>query len=96
MTMYLPNPDLGPTGYEPAEFIDVDRATEPGDRRPAHTERRADAVVHLDVQTRLDIAHWAEEYIAGLVENHHGDREDVRAVVRDLHDRINANGDTSR
>ncbi len=99
MTMYLPNPDLGPTGYEPAEFIDADRATEPGDRRPAHTERRADAVVHLDVQTRLDIAHWAEEYIAGLVENHHGDREDVRAVVRDLHDRINlidANGDTSR
>ena len=94
MTMYLPNPDLGPTGYEPAE-----PATEPGDRRPARTERRVDAVVHLDVQTRLDIAHWAEEYIAGLVENHHGDREDVRAVVRDLHDRINlidANGDTSR
>ena len=23
MTMYLPNPDLGPTGFEPAEFIDV-------------------------------------------------------------------------
>jgi hypothetical protein len=22
MTMYLPNPDLHPTGYEPAEFIE--------------------------------------------------------------------------
>jgi hypothetical protein len=23
MTMYLPNPDLHPTGFEPGEFIDV-------------------------------------------------------------------------
>ena len=23
MTMYLPNPDLHPTGYEPGEFIEV-------------------------------------------------------------------------
>lgn len=89
MTMYLPNPDLGPTGYEPAEFIDADRVGELGDRRAVHTERGSRPVVHLDIQTRLDITHWAEEYISGLVENHHGDREDVRAVVRDLHDRVN-------
>jgi hypothetical protein len=40
----------------------------------------------LDTQTRIDIAHWAEEYIARLVENHHGDRHDVRTVVNDLND----------
>jgi len=45
--------------------------------------------VHLDTQTRLDITHWAEQYIAGLVGNHHGDREDVRGVIHDLHDRTN-------
>jgi uncharacterized protein YbjT (DUF2867 family) len=45
MTMYLPNPDLQPTGYEPAEFIDADRAGEPGDRRPADTERRGSPTV---------------------------------------------------
>ncbi len=88
MTMYLPNPDLGPTGYEPAEFIDAHQAAEPGDRRPVRTGWRAAPVVHLDAQTRLDITHWAREYIAGLVENHHGDREDVRAVIHALHDQI--------
>ena len=99
MTMYLPNPDLGPTGFEPAEFIDSHQAAEPGDRRPALTERRARPVVHLDAQTRLDITHWTREYISGLVETHHGDDEDVRAVIHDLHDQINvidANGDRWR
>jgi hypothetical protein len=38
MTMYLPNPDLHPTGWEPAEFIaaefiDAHRVGQPGDRR---------------------------------------------------------------
>jgi hypothetical protein len=43
MTMYLPNPDLHPTGREPgefiaaefiaAEFIDAHRAGQPGDMR---------------------------------------------------------------
>jgi hypothetical protein len=38
MTMYLPNPDLHPIGWEPAEFIaaefiDAHRAGQPGDRR---------------------------------------------------------------
>lgn len=92
MTMYLPNPDLHPTGYEPAEFIDAHRADEPGDRHPAPTERRVGPVVHLDTQTRFDITRWAEEYIAGLVENHHGDREDVRAVIHDLHYQTNLIG----
>lgn len=39
MTMYLPNPDLHPTGAEPgefiaAEFIDAHHAGQPGDLRP--------------------------------------------------------------
>ena len=84
MTMYLPNPDLRPTGYEPAEFLDADRAGEPGDRRPAPTDRGRRPTTHLDTRTRLDIIHWAEEYIADLVENHRGDREDVRAVIHGL------------
>jgi hypothetical protein len=28
----------------------------------------------LSDQTRIDITRWAQEYISGLVENHHGDR----------------------
>jgi hypothetical protein len=89
MTMYLPNPDLLPTGYEPAEFIDTHRAGEPGDRRPAYTELRAAPVVHLDRQARLDITHRAEEYISRLVEINNGDREDVRTVIHDLHYQVN-------
>ena len=44
MSMYLPNPDLGPTGFEPGEFIDIDmpvvaeedQPDGPGDPAPAH------------------------------------------------------------
>ena len=42
----------------------------------------------LSEQTRLNIAAWAEEYISGVVENHHGHSEDVRAIINDLHDQI--------
>ena len=87
--MYLPNSDLHPVGYEPAEFIDAHRAGEPGDRRPARAEREASPVVHLDTQTRLDITRSAEAYITRLVENHHGDREDVRGVIHELHHQAN-------
>jgi hypothetical protein len=43
MSMYLPNPDLHPTGWEPgeffaSEFIEAHRAGQPGDvRPPGHT-----------------------------------------------------------
>jgi hypothetical protein len=77
MTMYLPNADLQPAGGETTEFIDVpsavESAIEVGSRR-------------LDTQTRLNIARWAEEYISGLVENHNGGPEDVRAVIHELYD----------
>ena len=42
----------------------------------------------LNEQTRINITAWAEEYISGVVENHHGDREDVRAIVDHLHDQV--------
>jgi hypothetical protein len=35
MSMYLSNPDVRPTGYEPAEFIDAPE--------PARPERKSDA-----------------------------------------------------
>ena len=55
MTMYLPNPNLHPTGAEPAEFIDAHHAAEPGDRPVARVDRREGPAAHLDTQTRLDI-----------------------------------------
>ena len=93
MTMF-PNPEPHPTGAEPAEYIEAHHAAEPADRAVARIERRDVPTAHLDTQTRLNITRWAEEYISGLVENHHGDREDVRAVIHDLHyqtNLINAN-----
>jgi hypothetical protein len=42
--------------------------------------------VQLSEQTRIDITRWAQEYISGLVENHHGDSEDVRSIIHELHD----------
>jgi L-aminopeptidase/D-esterase-like protein len=94
-----------------AEFIDAHHALQPGDRPvvdlgavgaglgagagaglgPLDAARR-----RLDTQTRIDIARWAEEYIARLVENHHGDRHDVRTVVDDLNRRTNVIGATGR
>ena len=41
--------------------------------------------MRLDTQTRLNIASWAEEYIAGVVDNHDGDREDVRSIIQELY-----------
>jgi hypothetical protein len=31
----------------------------------------------------------AEEYITGFVENRHGDRHDLRAIIHDLHCQTN-------
>ena len=78
MSMYLPNPDLRPTGFEPAEFIDAPATVE---------EDHAMATDHrpLSDQTRLNITRWAEEYISGLVRDHHGDSKDVYSVIHDLH-----------
>ena len=80
MTMYLPNPELHPTGFEPAEYVDIPPMAEPVARREGPT-------VTLDRQTRLNITRWAEEYITGLVENHNGAPEDVRSIIHSLHDR---------
>jgi hypothetical protein len=41
--------------------------------------------VRLSSQTRVDLAHRAEEYISGLVGNHDGDRDDVLSIIDDLH-----------
>jgi hypothetical protein len=87
MSMYLSNTDLQPTGYEPGEFIEARPMADNGSKATATIERREGNTARLDVQTRLNIARWAEEYISGLVENHHGDPEDVRTIIHQLHDR---------
>lgn len=84
MSMYLPNPDLRPTGFEMTEFIDVRPMGETAtavDRPPGP---RHGPTVRLDPQTRLDIARRAAKYIAGLVEDHNGDPADVRFVIHEL------------
>jgi hypothetical protein len=86
MTMYLPNPDLQPTGSEITEFIDVPPMAGTPSRANGPIERREGSTVRLDTQTRLNITRWAEEYITGLVENHNGDPEDVSTIIHELHD----------
>lgn len=89
MSMYLPNPDLHPTGSESVEYIDAPPMAE-----VASTSERAPG--RLDKQTRLNITRWAEEYIAGLVANHNGAPEDVRSIIHELHDqRANPDHDGS-
>jgi hypothetical protein len=98
MSMYLPNPDLRPTGSEPAEFIDIEQGERPMDTHghqsgPAYLRGMpvsdwADATTArrpLSDQTRTNITCWAQEYISGLVRDHDGDDEDVRSVIHDLH-----------
>jgi hypothetical protein len=82
MSMYLPNPALQPTGAEAAEFIDVP----PMHERPAF--RAAPVPVPLDLQARLDITRWAQEYISGLVDARNGTSDDVRSIIHALHDRL--------
>jgi hypothetical protein len=81
VTMYLPNPELDPTGAEPGEFIDPDAADDPRDRRGSGVDgrnpRRKVPTIHLDPQTRHNITRRVEEFIAGFVEDHRGDRDDV-------------------
>ena len=94
MSMYLPNSAVVPTAYEAGEFLDIppmadaarrDHAEPTATRRP-HTDRPDGADGRLDLQTRLDIARWADEYITAVVETHHGSPADVRSIVQALHD----------
>jgi hypothetical protein len=57
--MYLPDPDLHPTGV-----------------RAGRTHRRTT--------------------ISGLVEYHHGDRDDVRSIIHDLHEQSTSISDEER
>lgn len=85
MSMYLPNPDLQPTGYEMTEFIEVPPMAETRGMADGTIEPREGTAERLDEPTRRDIARRAERYISGLVESHDGDPADVRSVIQDLH-----------
>lgn len=85
MSMYLPNSDLGPTGSEMTEFIDIRPMAESsssGDQPPGPGDG---TTMPLDARTRRDIARRASAYIAGLVADHNGDPADVRSVIHELH-----------
>ena len=92
MTMYLPNPDLHPTGSEPGEFVEIPSMADDTSKATAPTEQREGTTMPLDQQTRLNITRSAEEYISGLVENHNGNPEDVRSVIHQLYDQVNRFG----
>lgn len=87
MSMYLPNPDLQATGYEAVEFLDVQPMAESASAsHELDVERRTAATTRLDPDTRLNLTRRANDYIVGLVESRSGDPEDVRSIIRDLHD----------
>ncbi len=99
MTMF-PNPEPQPVRAEPVEYIKGHQEAEPTDRPVARDERpdvpTAHLYAHLDTQTRVNIARWAEEYVTGLVECRHGDRHDVRAIIHDLNYQTNVLGGADR
>ena len=70
------------TGFEAVDFIGLPFGLRR--RRARASAQRKDTTVRLNVQTRINITRWAEEYISGLVENHNGDSEDVRLIIHDL------------
>jgi hypothetical protein len=76
VSMYLPNPDLGPTGAEGSEFIE----------EPLVPEQPFDGAAGLDLQTRRNIIRWAAAYISGLVDDNNGTPDDVCTIIRALHD----------
>lgn len=84
MTMYLPNPDLQPTGYEVTEFIDVPPMAETRGTANDAIEPCEGSTERLDERTRRTIARRAAVYISGLVESHDGDPADLRSIVHDL------------
>ena len=85
MSMYLPNSDLRPTGYEPGEFIDIpamaDDPARVDARLPANNAPRA----RLTDESRSDITRLTLEYISRLVQENRGDRDDIRTIIRNLH-----------
>jgi hypothetical protein len=48
--------------------------------------------LRLSLQTRVDIAHRAEEYISDLVGNYNGDHDDVISIIEDLHQQTTLGG----
>ena len=87
MSMYLPNPDLQPTGHEAVEFLDVRSMAESASAsHERDDQRRTATTTRLDLDTRLNLTRRAKDYIVGLVESRSGDPEDVRSIISDLHD----------
>jgi hypothetical protein len=53
MTMYLPNPDLHPTGSEPGEFIEIPSMADDVSKATTPTEQPEATTTPIDHQARL-------------------------------------------
>jgi hypothetical protein len=87
MSMYLPNPAVGPAESEPAEFIDLPpMAHGSGGETSTPVETRKRPVARLSREARVAVTQKTREYITALVAAYGGNGEDVRSVVHDLDD----------
>src|SRR3954452_15431315 len=87
MSMYLPNPAVGPAESEPAEFIDLPpMARGAGGETTTWVGARERPAVPLDLAARVAITRRTRQYIVTLIAEDSGNGEDVRSVIHDLHD----------
>jgi hypothetical protein len=87
MTMYLPNSEGRPVGWEPLEFLDLPTMAEVGASRSAITSVE-EPMGRLSDEIRSDLVQHVYEHLSVLVEDHDGDLEDVRLIVRSLFDAL--------
>jgi hypothetical protein len=70
------------------EFIEPPpRAHEDGDTSTS-VQAQGRQVLQLSPEARLDLTGTIRDYIFELVASHSGGSEDVRSIIRDLHDQI--------
>jgi len=89
MSIYLPNSAVGRGESDPVEFIEPPPMAHEGDGETSTSvEPQRRQVLQLSPQARLDLTQRIRDYIVELVASHSGGSEDVRSIIRDLHDQI--------
>jgi hypothetical protein len=86
MTIYLPNNDVQPVGWEPLEFLDLPPMAEV-ERSRSEINSADESNGRLSDEIRFEIAQRVYERLSGLVDSHDGDVEDVYLIARTLGDR---------
>src|SRR5260221_14305747 len=83
MSVYGPNPPVGPIGYQPVEFLDIPPMSECLAAAPA--PKRAEwSRPGLDERVRANLIRSARLYIAGLVAGYGGSIRDVESIIHEL------------